>query len=292
MDKKSFTINSNAPLFDELAKRPTWWNMILNDNDLYVNVRKNNHINVYYRGASIMSLRYDSKFIAEIHNYYLGYDKDRCGKLACPYGMVNKDPKEIVACIDMIKYRVKKNPKYWADDGQPEDWSEKYVQSCMYKGEEYCVDNECYIDTEFACRLNDGTDIRIDLVKLVNNTIQFVELKRVQDNRLTPKQNCNSCAEIITQMNNYADFIKEVTGQKDVVLGYYRSILEIMEKIGIDMKAKSKDVMKLSDHVELFITYYKEKSPGRKARLEKIKETLKGYCSNIDDVICKFNALP
>ena len=56
MPRNYFDLNINAPLFTELSKLPEWWKTIINDNSLYVNVRKNNRVNVYYRGASIMEL--------------------------------------------------------------------------------------------------------------------------------------------------------------------------------------------------------------------------------------------
>ena len=56
MARNYFDLNINAPLFTELSKLPEWWKTIINDNSLYVNVRKNNRINVYYRGASVMEL--------------------------------------------------------------------------------------------------------------------------------------------------------------------------------------------------------------------------------------------
>ena len=56
MARNYFDLNINAPLFTELSKLPEWWIRILNDKTLYVNIRKGNRINVYYRGASVMEL--------------------------------------------------------------------------------------------------------------------------------------------------------------------------------------------------------------------------------------------
>ena len=62
------TLDVNANLFVELAKDPAWWRKLREDSDIYINVRKDNYINVYYRGASIMKLSYDNgKFKAGIH---------------------------------------------------------------------------------------------------------------------------------------------------------------------------------------------------------------------------------
>ena len=47
MARNYFELNINAPLFIELSKLPEWWRTIINDYSLYVNVRKNNRVNVY-----------------------------------------------------------------------------------------------------------------------------------------------------------------------------------------------------------------------------------------------------
>ena len=46
MARNYFDLNINAPLFTELSKLPEWWKTIINDNSLYVNDRKNNHVKV------------------------------------------------------------------------------------------------------------------------------------------------------------------------------------------------------------------------------------------------------
>ena len=54
MAKNYFNLSTDAKLFEELGKQPTWWKTILSDKELYVNVRKDNRINVYYLGASVL----------------------------------------------------------------------------------------------------------------------------------------------------------------------------------------------------------------------------------------------
>lgn len=84
MKRDYFNLDPDNKLFEMLSKEhaPKWWQILLNDKDLYCNVRKNNRINVYYRGASVMSLEWDEStnaLKAKIHNYYLGNDTDLCG---------------------------------------------------------------------------------------------------------------------------------------------------------------------------------------------------------------------
>lgn len=289
--QRYFSIDENAKLFVELAKDPQWWQTLRNDSDLYINIRKDNRINVYYRSASVMDLSHDGKeFIAKIHNHYLGVDKD-AASTGNHYGLVKMNPEDIVAQITNIKGRIDNNSKFKSADskGNPEGASEKYIQSEMYK-------KGNYIDTEFALSLDDGTEIRIDLVKMnESGQIQYVELKRIQDDRLTPQG--NSEEEIITQMKSYAKFIEEIKkGKKgvEIVVEYYKSVLRIMDKIKIQpQKLPQKEVSGLSEYVELFITSYQKKTKKRDARLKQIGDICETHRlhTNIDEVITNYNNL-
>lgn len=287
MDRKYFRLDKDAGLFEFLSHRPLWWRMILEDRDLYVNVRKDNRINVYYRGASIMSLSYnEGKVVAEIHNYYLGCDKDKCSALGIKYGNVKKRPEDLVCRLPMIKKRIEANKKNMAclenfEKHGKNDSSEKYAQSQIYMNDSH------YIDTEFALRLDDGTDIRIDLVKLSDDgEICFEELKLIDDPRLHPSGSKKT--EIITQMSNYEKFIVEV--DKPILVEYYTTVLEIMEKIG----ARRTSVKPIMVHDKVFLLMkqtYTKKTAGRDKRLNTIKEVCDGLYSNIDEVLPDYNRL-
>ncbi len=294
------------PLFEELAKDPLWWQMIREDKDLYVNIRKYNRINVYYRGASVMSLEHDGKKItAEIHNHYLGVEKTIATLLGPKlYGNVKSlSPEELVCRLPLIKKRIAGNSKFKSNlaetdipqgefDNAKDACSEKAVQANMYlKGE--------YIDTEFAVRLDDGTDIRIDLISLTkDNLIQFEELKLVGDSRL--RSGNLEKSEILVQMGNYATFIKDVSqlknGNKLMVVEYYQKVLEILDKILVlPRRFKGREIAGLSDYVYLFIDdseyYRKAKHSGRVKRLADIKMLLEthGVVSNIDKVVHSYD---
>lgn len=275
---------------------PKWWQILLNDKDLYCNVRKNNRINVYYRGASVMSLEWDEStnaLKAKIHNYYLGNDKDLCGQPNVDYGNVELTPEEIVAYLPSIKKRVEANEKNIAClDGEEMHGknysSEKYVQSQMY------LNDPEYIDTEFALSLDDGTPIRIDLVKLSDDgAICFEELKLVDDTRLRAK--AEKPAEIIEQMSHYEQFLTEASeiegaNHEPIIVEYYDKVLKIMEKIGIlrtSVKPSS-----VRDYVSLHIEQiYTKKTANRDKLIDQVKAVCKGFHSNIDDVLKSYQAL-
>ena len=294
MKKSYFKLNVEDGLFKMLSSKPQWWRKLIEDSELYCNIRKDNRINIYYRGASIMSLYYNNgKVVAGIHNYYLGFDKQLCEKLDIKYGNVELRPEEIVCRIPTIKKRVEANKKniacFEGEEVKGKNFSsEKYIQSQMY------IKNNTYIDTEFALRLDDGTDIRIDLVKLSEKgEVCFEELKLIDDGRLKPSR--GKPAEILLQMNNYDRFLKEAArlkGQKaePIIVEYYTKVLQIMKNIGVlrtDLKPLS-----VREYVSLYIEQtYTKKHPGRDKAIKTIQEVCEGSHSNIDEVVKKYNNL-
>lgn len=294
MKKSYFRLDEDAPLFEVLAEKPIWWRILLEDDDLYCNVRKNNRINVYYRGASIMSLSVkDKKVVAEIHNYYLGYEKSLCDKLDIYYGNVKLEPEEIVCRIPTIKKRVEANKKNIAciDDNKKEGInysSEKFIQSQMYH------DEKSYIDTEFALCLDNGTEIRIDLVRLSEDgKICFEELKLIDDPRLKPSG--KKCAEILNQMSNYDKFLKEAekikgANSEPIIVEYYRKVLHIMKNIGISRTEVEPQTV--CDFVYLYIEQaYTKKHPRRDSAIKTIQNVCESLHSNINDVVEDYNNL-
>ena len=59
-------------LWNVLEKKPRWWANILNDPELYVEVRKDNYVNVYYYGGCIALIRWaNGQIIAETNPKYI-----------------------------------------------------------------------------------------------------------------------------------------------------------------------------------------------------------------------------
>jgi len=53
-----------------------WWNNIINDNELYVKIGKNNYINIYYNGGALVrNLKWNKSFTGEIHKKYAMVDE-------------------------------------------------------------------------------------------------------------------------------------------------------------------------------------------------------------------------
>ena len=106
MGKNYFNLNEQAILFCNLNKMPQWWKQVLADKELYVNIRKNDRVNVYYHGYSVMELTYKNRgnkgFNAKIHYKYL----PDAGPNQNGYIYVN--PEIIISNIRDVKKRIDK----------------------------------------------------------------------------------------------------------------------------------------------------------------------------------------
>ncbi len=270
-----FKLDVDAPLFEELSKRPTWWQQILKDKDLYVNVRKENRVFVYFRGAAV---------IKELH---IGRD-GMVGRIDKEYQkgwVVDRDSnhlfkvEEIVDNIKLIKDNI--IDYYHGQAPKPELGSEKEIQG------EYYINGE-YLDTEFAFVDSDSEIIRIDLITVTKGgMIEFVELKRISDGRLLKEKGSSSSPEIIGQMEKYDEFIAGNAGR---IKQYYENVQQAMEKIGVRNPLATRKIKGVAPNARLLFAPYldgKEKHPKRIERVQRIEGLLKdnNITSNIDELL-------
>lgn len=216
MAKVTFeTLNPEAPLFTELSKKGEykWWEKMKNHSDLYIEIRKDNNINVYYQGGSVVKLHYckkHKKIQAFTHPKYLG-----------------KEGKNYVNCIDYLDKSFESileniRTNYSQKKGiSKENWSEKYIQ-----GNIIMAHRGNYIDSEFAYNDNQ-LKIRVDLVECIAGELRFVELKRIDDNRMVT---LDMYPKILSQIDNYRKFISKYNKE---ILEYYQKLYLIKKSLGI-----------------------------------------------------------
>lgn len=214
------TLNKDAAIFKELVKGCGWWERFKNEKNLYIEIRKDNQVNVYFEGGSIARIHYCSRhrrLQVFTHYKYLGI----------PYSGKNYEEcsSAIEAKFDSMLQLVRKyySQKHSEHGITPkEKWSEKYIQANLILNSK-----DVHLDSEFAYK--DGkNDIRIDMVNVIRGAVTFIELKRIGDGRMLKSTDENP--EVVNQMNSYSDFIKKY---KDDILDYYQRLYDIKKYLGL-----------------------------------------------------------
>jgi hypothetical protein len=256
MAKNNFdALDLTAELFVQLKQRPVWWKNILNDKELYVDIRKNNYVNVYYYGGSLAKIECKNGcIVAEIHEKYLGKNASLYEKL----DLNSLTPEKITA----IKENIKKN---YVEKGDPKKPAEKKIQGKLI------LHNRKYIDSEFQYAKDAKIgNLRIDLIELNEGILSFVELKSITDNRLLHDETRNNeIPEIIDQMKKYEEFIKDY---KDDLIAYYKKLLPLKKDLGL-----ISDIPAFSINPKpklLIVNTYAKSNTRRDNRMRKIKELL------------------
>lgn len=262
------SLDPKAEIFEKLKSlNPKWWNLFKNDKELYIDIRKDNYINVYYLGASVAEIKFKIDFIAKTHQKYLGDIVPR-GKTK------NEKDKFEYDRIDLNVFDAKKLNEikkqiesHYSKRNSSEHPSEKSIQGKMITA------NSKYIDSEF--QFNQDSEInnlRIDLIELSNCRISFVELKGISDSRLRNDVKRNSVLpEIIEQMEKYQLFINKY---EKAILNYYKTFLEIKMSLGLSTINCSNLTLNKNPKLIIVDTYTKV-TLGRTNRIKDIEKLLK-----------------
>ena len=276
-------LDENDNLYNELLKNPPkWWAQILKDKELYVEIRKENIINVYYQGGSLVQIQFDKRtkhIKTSTHPKYLGLFDDEHRSNTKYYKTPKNERGKIVYeakyqdCTEWLEKgklgEMKCNIErfYTQKQNKTDDESEKYIQ-----GDIIINGRDCYLDSEFQHRFYEGKrlSIRIDLIKIEDNHIVFEELKRVKDNRLWTTK---GSPEILTQMRNYRLYLKE---NAEEFKKYYQKLYRIKKKLGLPLPIGD-NIDKLVVEIEprLIIKDYQKPTTQQKNRKENIKDALK-----------------
>jgi len=232
--------------------------MVKNDPRFYIEIRKDNQVNVYYEGGSVVRLHYCSKhkkLQAFTHEKYLGNDEGN-SYIECADILDEK--------IDYIIERIQ--TKYSQKNGvTKEKWSEKYIQGNIrtkYPSK--------YIDSEFAYK-NDEFDIRIDLIECIDGELRFVELKRLDDARMLKEPQSEDDPEIITQMTDYKMFIQK---HKKEILDYYKKVYDIKKELRLPIPNQKPSSLNETPHLLIFNRWEKT-HPKRDTHTRRMEEILK-----------------
>lgn len=222
-------LNPNHKLFKFLSESPPrWWRNLLKDKDVWADVRKDNYIDVYYKGGRIINLKYTSTLKAILDSEYLPTKKDssvnyiftdnknRFGDISLPHSVDVVDLDNFsTPALKRIKSRISvHNPS----------GSEKELQG------QFVTDSKSsFIDTELAYTKTEDTEKggRIDLIwaNQSEKKICFVELKSINNAELYNR----GSKGIRDQLVKYSKFIKK---HHVKILEYYKTLIEIKRRIG------------------------------------------------------------
>lgn len=278
---KDGLLNSDHPIFKILSSNdaPIWWHNIKSDNSLYIEIRKENYLNVYYRGGCVARIKYNThhkQFEILTHPKYLErldtsnpkwYKKKfKNGKTI--YEAIYQDSVEWLSSLGKLEKLKDNVVKIYSGGNEGEETSEKYIQ-----GELVINYRNKYLDSEFAYRMFDGkrNTIRIDLVKIENGKFVFEELKRIKDGRLRTK---DGEPEILTQMGHYEGFIMQ---NQEALTQYYRTLYKAKRKLGLPVPSiKDIDSVYVDPKPTLLIfDNYKSHGTERASRISDIEKVLK-----------------
>lgn len=274
------TLDSQHELFSELRTNPPiWWENLKKDCDVYVDIRKDNSLNVYYMGASVMNLTFKRGYCAEIHFKFVPIQPKGNDylKLQFQHNSVGINPNDLKIRTDFENFNpaalraIKKQIElFYSKDG------EKALQARIVKKD------PCIIDTEFAFGANRARSVRIDLVRLDphQHKIVFFELKLLSDARLYIDSNEDGKKNIIDQLNDYCEFI-QMNGRE---LGkYYATLFRIKRSLGLISgklsEIKETDRFEVLEKPVLLVGGCSEEWLANKDHIEEIRNRVQQYTS-------------
>lgn len=214
-------LNEAHKLFEQLKiNPPNWWSLLVSDKDTYIDIRKENYIDIYYNGGGLLKeLKYTDRGLKGNTNYkYLLTGKPESvgfsfheNKLSISDAFVN-----LLRFEDIDKNNLKRIKANISNCHAAT--SEKGIQARFIKNA------GGFIDSEFAYNYED-IKLRIDLVWIdkKNKKINFVELKTMGDSRLFNRK-------ITEQLSKYFDFTTQYETQ---LLEYYKKVFRIKKRLKI-----------------------------------------------------------
>jgi hypothetical protein len=255
-------LKTDAKIFVELSKNPEWWKRFKEDSLLYIEIRKDNQVNVYFEGGSVARIHYCSKhkkLQIFTHKKYLNIESNitypECSD--CIDEKYETILKQVQDCYSQKKGKI-------GDNMSKEKWSEKFIQAGLI------VNNRLiHLDSEFAYN-DDQSKNRIDLIKCIDGVVTFVELKRINDGRMLHEDD-NTPLEIVDQMERYKQFVEKYEAQ---LLTYYQRVYDIKMSLGLPVPDNRPVKINLTPELLIFDGWEKS-TEGRRVHRERMYKILK-----------------
>jgi len=221
-------LKTDHALFQKLKDAPPpWWKKLKSDPELYIDIRKDNYLNVYHNGGSIMKLEGAKEYKARIHVKYIPLNKTS-DYLPFEFQDGNISLNE-AKTIDINNFekesleRIKKRVRNFNPNDSEKGIQGQYVINAKNKSKSK---NGFFIDTEMQY---DNKRIDMVWVDLGKKKIALVELKTIGDARLFIDRN-QTQETIDKQLQKYYDFALE---NKAPLIDYYNMVYCIKKRLGI-----------------------------------------------------------
>ena len=261
-------LKGDSKIFEELKKNPSWWTRFKNDKSLYIEIRKDNQVNVYFEGGSIARIHYCSKhkkLQVFTHHKYLNLPAPSKSNayIECS-GIIDKPIKkdcEILVCDNIIE-RIRTIYSQKLSINNKEKWSERFIQGSII-----VQSSAFHLDSEFAYN-DEISQNRIDLVRCDEGVVTFVELKRMSDGRMLHKT--DESPEIVEQMLRYRNFIMRYSNE---LLAYYQKLYDIKVDLQLPVPKSRPTSINPEPHLLIFETWEKN-TPGRDTHRHRLQEIL------------------
>ena len=270
LNKGTFAnLNPKDELFEEIKKQqPEWWEIFREDKELYIHIRKDNYINVYYNGGSVARIEFkNGDFSAKIHKKYFPFESD-LSNVAKNSKYIEVDIRDIAKNLKDIKNNIKIHYSDW--NLKSEGRAEKWLQSKLI-----LKDPNRYIDSQFA--YNDEKLLIIDLVELSpDGKLSFTELKRLSDDRLE--------SEIIGQMETYKKFVSD---NDFFIVAYYKKLIQLRRELQLYAPFISDIILNPTLNLLIVDTSQKDKEESQKEKEERENKT-KNIKKLLDDHKIKY----
>ncbi len=233
-----YQLKEGHPLFRALeTEDPAWWQNLKKDKETYCDIRKDNSINVYYNGGSILRLSFQGGYRAVIHPEYVplkGEGEYLQVELNGSTAFID-DP----GIIDLQDFgpgalaRIKKRIRNHFPRNSEKAIQGRYVTDQLNSKRR----DGFFIDTEFeySVRQKNGKWRigRIDLVWVDRDSRQIilVELKTRDDARIQP-QNAGRPGSIEDQLGEYGRFLGDAKNQAEIK-AHYENVYQIKKRLGL-----------------------------------------------------------
>ena len=193
-------------LNDEYSKKDSWWRPFVDDDELFLAIRRK-YVNVYHCGGSILRLKrpYGRQFKGEVHHKYLGKKKPRSGY----YVPVTKDDLHCLRVAD-LKERAREH----AGDEKTD------VHEIL------CANRERILDVEINIP---GSGSQVDFAMIFDGCLRFCEAKSgkrpISDSGLATQK---PTPPVVDQIRRYAEWIED---SRQSIEDSYKSVTSNLTKI-------------------------------------------------------------